>query len=502
LPARLRPGLAALLLVALALGLGAVAWRGSARDGPRPPNLVLIVVDTLRADALDPAAGPDPGARTSMPFLAKLAREGTWFRQASSCSPWTMPALASLLTGLLPARHGLDDVRRPPALPASVPTFTERLVAHGYQAAAFVDTPWLGGPTSVGRGFGQFRRPFALAGHRDTVRPWLAARDRDRPFFLFLHTYEAHHPYGERNHPWPQVPERPEAATIRPEDFDEPWEFVRALLLERDAPARFRRDGVQIDSIVLPYMTTGYGETPRPALAEELRSAYVDGVRWVDASLAAMFEDLRAAGDLEDTVVVVTSDHGEAFGEHGLLGHGRSLDEELLRIPLVVWGPEPFRGGGVVDASVGLVDVMPTFLEAARIAPLEGVDGRSFLGAARGEAAGRPVLAKEVRCLENTGAAGDVLLVSARSEAWKYVLRHDVTRGTVREEAYDLRLDPGTRRNLAGAGGKPPEFDPAFCAAMERARDALWEAIEAGGRPHAGPAAGATPPRPLPCLLR
>jgi arylsulfatase A-like enzyme len=465
------------------------------------PNLVLLVLDTVRADAVGFPGGP----QGVMPAVERLARGGVRLRDASAAAPWTVPSMASLLTGLLPSDHGCDGPGDPPHLVGAVTTFAEVLHAsYGYQTAAYVAGPWFGAHDSLLQGFERVRTGFALRGAGRLLEPFVRGRDPKRPFFLLLHTFEAHDPYGRGNHPWP-----PREATPSPLPagaLAEPWARTRAFLLDRRARRALReREGPALQQEVGRYMASGYRAHPRPELAAELRRAYEDGLRWVDGMVGATVERLEASGLLENTVLVVTSDHGEAFGEHGTLGHGRSLYDELLRVPLVLKGPPPFDGGRVVAGGVGLVDVLPTFLDFAGCVPVPGLPGRSFLPLLRGEGGGRAVRAQARRERANTGQDVSVLASSVRSPRWKYVLTFDRLRGTVLESAYDLRADPGERQDLCAATGRADAlaFGPAFCAAVEEARDRLWGAAERGDRladtPYGGGSARVTSKRPAPC---
>ena len=175
---------------------------------------------------------------------------------------------------------------------------------------------------------------------------WSRVRNPRRPFFLLLHTYDAHDPYGEANHPWggralPDV--RGDPSLFGP-SADEGEIFRRCFLdagttiALRDALGRGPLAGV-----LHRYAHSGYKAAPRPALAADLEGAYWGGVRWTDGLLAQTTAWLGRQGLLDNTLLVVTSDHGEGFGEHGSLAHGRLLTDELVRIPLVMVGPEPFR---------------------------------------------------------------------------------------------------------------------------------------------------------------
>jgi arylsulfatase A-like enzyme len=458
------------------------------------PNLVVLVLDTLRADAVEP--GGASRVDTATPFLGSLAARGVHFVQASSNSPWTMPAAASLLTGLHPSRHGAFDSRQAPALPAAVTTVAELLAhAYGYDTAALVDTAWLGGPDALGQGFSRYEDGFWLEDSAARLGSWAQAREPGRPFFLYVHTLEPHDPYGRENRVLPDLPApRPGGGRWS----GEPWEAARTYLL--DGPRRrhlMLYDGPRFFDAVLEYTTYGYARDPRPELVAELRSAYREGVRWADAGVERFVAALEGLGALENTLLVVTSDHGEAFGEHGILGHGRFLHDEILRVPLVMVGPEPFRGGKIVSSSVGLADVLPTFLDLAGLAPLDDVDGRSFLRVVDGDEYGWPVLAEELRHPLNAFEANDVLVASARSEGWKYVLTYDLAAQTFREELYDLLLDPAETTNLADAERAPP-LDPDFCRAVARVRLNVEEAATA--RAGSGRAVGRPgPTRPEPC---
>ncbi len=469
-----------------------------------PPNLVVLVIDTLRADAV--ALPGEPAAL--MPALSELARQGVSFSNASAPSPWTVPSITGFLTGLLPSVHGSEAPLQAAQLPAAVTTFAEALRrAYGYETAAYTAGPWMGGTRrSILQGFQYGGHDFALQGTAKIVRGFAAERDPKRPFFLFLHTFEAHDPYGPKNHAWPRRPMPPgRLSTIDPGAVTEPWQKARHFMLDLNARQDlWRHYGPALTADVVRYLHGGYLAVPRPALADELRAAYVSGVRWVDGLVRETITQLRAWGMLENTVLVITSDHGEAFGEHGVLAHGRQLYDELTRIPLVMVGPEPFVGGRVVSGSVGLIDILPTFFDLAGLVPLKRVQGRSFLPVVGQSGGGRAVFAEEILNADNTGEDVHEILTSVRSTRWKYILTHDTYAGTAREAFYDLSRDPGEQvplgANHDGLAGL--ESDAPFRAAVERARDRVWGAGPRARGLYAGPpVAGVAPagtPRPPP----
>jgi arylsulfatase A-like enzyme len=427
------------------------------------PNLVVILVDTLRADCVRPDL---------MPNLSRIATEGVSFRNACSTAPWTLPAAASLLTGLLPSNHGNLD-QETPRLPASVTTFAEVLSEScGYETVACFGSSWFGDTGSLLQGFQETRKDFHLQGIDSFLASWARKRNPRRPFFLLLHTYEAHDPYGAPNHPWP-LPFRPVGGTPNvPRDF-EPWQHARTFFLDLEGREAFVRTlGPDYVQSVVRYLVRDHAEDPRPALVDEVRGAYRDGVRWVDGLLGRSVDRLREWGLLRGTLLVVASDHGEAFGEHGQLGHGHQLYDELVHVPIVMHGPAPFRGGARVAGSVSLMDVLPTFLDWIGVPPVEGIDAVSALPVIRG-APGRPVVAEELLTPVTMQIPIDASLASVRAPGWKYVATFDRGLGTLREEVYDLAADPAEMRDLLAAGGTGPALPPEVCRVVRETRQRL-----------------------------
>jgi arylsulfatase A-like enzyme len=447
---------------------------------PGRPNLLVIVLDSLRHDAL--AGDDDEGAAAHMPFLDSLAARGVRFENAAAAAPWTLPSLTSLFTGLLPSRHFQCHPEGNWPLPDHVTTFAEILrEGYGYETAAFVNGPWYRKRAdSLLQGFEHQRVSFGLQGCEEEVGEWNAQRDRSRPFFLCLHTLEPHDPYGERNHPWPPISRRPallDSRLIGP-DIDVS-EVVRQtfLTLEVGVALRRRMHPIQLRDLLQGYKFSGYAARPRPGLAQELASAYWEGVRWVDGLLEKAYAQLGAMGLLENTLVVVTSDHGEAFGEHANLGHGLWLYDEVIHIPLVMLGPGPFQGGKVIASEVSLLDTLPTFLDWAGMDPHTGVEGRSALPALAGHDACRPVVSEEPLSRANTGEDLEALRISARSRRWKYIVTLNLRTAEVQEEAYDLTVDPLELDDLAEGTGRLPDgvsLDACMCPVLERVRDRIW----------------------------
>lgn len=285
---------------------------------PAHPNVVLVVIDTLRADRLTPYGY----ARPTSPHLERLAERGRVFEEAYATSSWTWPSTASILTGLQPQQHGVTGATSC-FLAHELTSLPEALQEAGYRAAA-----WSGNPLiSPLRGYGQGFDPLVVdeAGFRKSALfeeeafDWLDEHAGER-FFLYLHLTDPHHPLV------PSAEARRELAGDVPEDFSTRTfeEFDQAL-----------RDG-------RGHTDAGERVTERVApLADQqhLSDLYDACVRTADETLGRLLDRLEALGVEEDTIVVVTADHGEELFDHGLLAHGHTLYGELVRVPLVIAGP-------------------------------------------------------------------------------------------------------------------------------------------------------------------
>jgi arylsulfatase A-like enzyme len=339
----------------LHLGPGEAAGAEAAQEGrgaDEPPSLILVSLDTVRADHLS-LYGYE---RATTPRLERLGAESLVFTRALSSSTWTLPSTATLLTGLLPSQHGAVHVTK--RLPDDVVTVAERLRDAGYRTAALTDGGFVGFPFGLPQGFerydvtpGEAWQPRAKDAARTfgEAADWVR-RNRHRPFFLFLHTYEAHQPYLYR--------EGFAAPFLAPEDRGNP---DLSLSVDPNHPER-----------------------ARPQLARMV--ALYDGeIARADHYLGGFLDALEAAGLAGEVAVVVTSDHGEEFLEHGDLEHafGKVYDPNV-RVPLVVSlpaGREP-AGGRRLDVPVSGIDVAPTLLDLAGL-PHDDLPGRSLLEVAR-----------------------------------------------------------------------------------------------------------------------
>ncbi len=423
-----------LLPSALAL-LAALSLAACQRGNP-PRGAILVVIDTLRADHLG-AYGYD---RPVSPRIDALAADATRFENAISPAPWTLPSLATLMTSLYPTVHGavrssdvwelswltdpqgFDAVTR---LEPSRTTLAEILKRAGFATAGFVQGAYPSRVFGVAQGFDVYADN-ATPGMRFDIEDALAWLDRERPerFFLYLHTVEVHSPYAP-------IELNPFFAARWPKERRA--YFARAVEEER---ARFAAldFGSSAGSLVdgsLESIQALKGLAPNaPAKdVEQLVALYDRGVAYTDHWIGHLLDQLRARGLLDASVLVVTSDHGEEFLEHGFLEHGRTFYDEMLRVPLIVRVPGEGQGR-VVTQQVGLVDVLPTLLDVLGVETPRAVQGRSLRPLLRGES---------LAARAQFGEAGmEPRERAVRTDGWKYVRRPGG-----REELYDLRADPG-----------------------------------------------------------
>lgn len=332
------------------------------------PDVLLIVVDTLRADRV----GGD--GRDTTPQIDTLAAGGLRFTGARAPSSWTLPSHASLFTGLSPAEHGAHAGN--PRLSDDPQTLAEAFDARGYRTVGLSANAWVSGGTGLDRGFQDFgflgddgiasqlllalvaRRPQDLGGAALTRRALSALEAADEagePVFLFVNYLEAHEPLGTL-----PLPER---------DVFGPVDPTRGRTWMRDMPlgwctcAEASTAGSGDDALTCDDGLYRAG----PARIEATTRAYDAGVAYVDGQIGQLVASIRARGRLRDTWIVVTSDHGEHLGEEGRLGHMVWLDDALLDIPLVIHGP------GVVPGSI---DTAPFDLTELGPWLLARVDGK------------------------------------------------------------------------------------------------------------------------------
>jgi arylsulfatase A-like enzyme len=406
------------LTLALA-GCGESGGPGSARSS-RAHGIVLIVLDTLRADALSAYGNPRP----TTPTLDALAQRGVLFEQTVSHSPWTLPGFVGLLSGQFPSPRNFANGR----LRVSM---VEPIRAAGYATAAFTESGYVSKHFGMDRGFELFDERIANirvpgAGdpkHRGGIErtfgaaiEWLRAHG-EQPFFVLIHTYEPHLPY-------------------RRTDFAEALPSGALGKQYTVADAKAVRAG-----------TLAAGETER----DYVRALYEGGALASDRQVARLLQVLGESdlGLLDRTLIVVTSDHGEDLGARDPMDLGRHqhhLYDELLLVPLIISAPGRIWPTDRVKTQVRLVDVMPTVLDLAGVAQPSDADGRSLVPLMQG-------IGEAPRRAWVTLRGDSDQTVALRVNGRKLISHISSDAGEARrDEFYDLRTDPSERADLTGQG--------------------------------------------------
>jgi arylsulfatase A-like enzyme len=405
-------------------------------EPPKRPNILLIMIDTVRADSLSCYGYPRP----TTPFLDALAAEGVRFDSAYAPSSWTVPSVASTLTSTYVNQHGLgkrfrglDTVSSWAVIPGDVPNLAQLMSAAGYRTFGLVANMSLTAERGFDRGFERYD----CIGSVDVdvvgkaLESWLPEiAGAEEPWFFWLFLFDPHGPYDGRE-PWL-------------DEFDPEWR--RAERMNGLPPTEFS-------------LTAGKLKPDDIAVA---KACYDTEIRAADDLIREVFEGLPGA---DDAFVLVTADHGEEFLEHGGTLHGRSLYDEQIRVPFIVRMPDRRSAGTVVDEPVSLVDVLPTILGAAGIEPPPGAVGLDLLGPDGARVPEGRAIYAELRSFR--------AVIGAR---WK--LLADVHRAD-QDKLFDLESDPGEQRNLAAKEAGRAAASRALLARYEEAgRQAPPEAIE------------------------
>jgi arylsulfatase A-like enzyme len=389
--------------------LAAAALLGGAGCGPGRPNVIVVMIDTLRADRV----GVLGGRRGLTPFLDSLGAAGVVFPNAYSTSSWTNPAVASLFTSRYPSQHRVTTFES--RLAEAEVTLGERLRAAGWRGLGMVGNFRLTRALGFAQGFDVWfsrllaRKTTTQQLAQDTIRYYdrHVARffwRRWKPLLLYLHPMEPHAPY-------------------------DPPPDARRAVAGTPAPATSEAEAMaKVISI------TRWNELSPDEVAC-VTSLYDAEVAALDARLRRLFTRMRARGLLDHAIVVVTADHGEEFGEHGGFQHGRALYEESVRVPLIMTGPG-LPAGRVVRDEVSLVDVTPTVLALLGLPPEPRFEGRSLLSRLDDDEPADVLLE-----LPPTGSALDLRRHSAAllNVGMKVLATCSPQEGS---EAFDLRTDP------------------------------------------------------------
>lgn len=430
-------------------------------------NVVLITIETLRADHV----GVYGYARNTTPNLDRLARQGAFFQQAIAQAPFTLPSLASVMTGLTPPAHGVRN--HPAQLSPELVTLAEHFSQADYHTAAMTRHSWLRRKSSFDQGFDEYHNNKFSAGLDArslslAAIEWLHVNGQE-PFFLWLHFLDPHLPY---------TPGYPYSVMYHPDHQEE--KRVQQLFSMIDRP---REDflptpyadlsGGPYYDLVLRYFPGNealldlalwrrhrgdifFGKVRYPSAdVSQMRDLYDGALAYTDDNVARLLRALAEQGLEENTLVVVAGDHGEAFGEHDLFfTHDFTLYDEVVRVPLIARMPGRIAPGTDIPQQVRLMDIAPTLLDLAGLNIPDNMEGESlvpllegktlpFLPAFAESAPFRHQFPQQPR-VHFKGNKGKWRMV--RTERWKLIMIPHPDGDIF--ELYDLQSDPGETKNL------------------------------------------------------
>ncbi len=408
----------------------------AASESQQRPNVVIFLIDTLRADRLGIYGYDKP----TSPHIDALAPSAVRFSHAESAAPWTLPSIVSLMTSKHPVEHGVvaDGRHADPA----APVLAERLQRLDYQTESYYANEFAGSASAMTRGFDHA----ALVTHTDgnDVRKFLNERDEKRPFFLYIHNVEPHNPFELR------VGER------YTEHFGEVDFVNRRNMLDLYVNYRGATRKAEGEGAARTKQQTAYLAELQALKSSTIDVLYDASVRLADERVGEVIAALREGGVWENTVFVLLSDHGEEMGEHGGWQHDQSVYAELVHVPFLIRFPRDVRGGQVLASPATLVDVVPTLLDLLGEVPEPGASqGTSLLPIIRGDEGARAAwderihfTAQRVNVLKYyqpfKASRGDFNIVM-RQGSWKAIWNgeQDVM------ELYTVSEDPTDSVNLA-----------------------------------------------------
>lgn len=405
---------------------GATAGADRSPEESPPQTVVLITVDTLRADAVSLL----PSRPHTTPFLAELASQGVTFVEAYSTSSWTPPAMSSLFTSRYPSSHGVErgvatseGVARQPVLPASIKTLAECFKEAGYVTVGVPSNRHLMAELGFSQGFDHYydEAEFQFADRvnlevatqlAEAFGPDWRQEWKRHKVFLWIHYFDPHAPYEPRL----------------------PW-------ITRYAPEFANKEDVYPANLTMRELRQRYPQ-PGPPLRRRIWALYRSEVSYLDQKLRELSAELGL--EEPDVLWVLTADHGEEIVDHGNLGHGNSLFQEVVRVPMLIRWPARFgHRPRLIADPVSLIDIYPTLVELAELSEPAGLEGRSLAATLRGEAS------MELRPVFFELHPPRPALAGVLDNGWKLVQSLDPGWSV---QLFHLTVDPWEQDNLQASG--------------------------------------------------
>ena len=452
------------LLPALVLGLSSCGQETDSRVGETAktrgvsgvlpeaaakPDIVMILIDTLRADRL--GAYGHPGRLS--PTIDAIAASGVTFEHCIAAAPWTLPSVASLFTSYYPGVHKASKYKEVPdptadggksalqsALTEDVDTLAEVLQGAGYQTAGFVGAKFLRAQFGFAQGFEHYDTSFADSTLRgklinDAALDWVGTqRDPARPLFLYLHYMDVHGPY------------------------DAAPEFMDPLMAQLEALPNKQRLTAEEYEAIHPYLRQPPRDTTTLERYERLKNfreywvaRYEAGVKEVDFYISQLIERLTDAGIWNDAYVILLADHGEALCEHGIWEHGYSMYQTDLHVPLILRWPGVLPAGKRVPPLVSTIDLMPTLIEQLHLSSPQKLQGASLLSHIFDTGTGGPITRFAEAIREGPDEYAVIqdyakLITTARARQQQ---RDGTARAQLSYRLFDLKADPAEEHDLA-----------------------------------------------------
>ncbi len=427
--------------------------------GPAPRGVILIICDTMRSDHL---SAYDYGRETT-PAMIRMADQGVLFKQCIAQGTWTKVSVPSILTSLYPSVHGIKKFTD--RLSTSIKTMAEVFSDAGYATIGMSSVLFTGQFTDLHRGFDELHEsgsidseihPKTSREYVDRLLPWIELH-KDSPFFVMLHVFDPHDPY-EPYSPYNTLWADPAMKEVHEQQMKQVREVIANPTLKRFGMPNLKElQQARIDP---------------EAFISHIQDWYDGSIRGMDVEIARLYEGLRNL-DLDDkTLVVLTSDHGEEFLDHGATFHGQSVYSELSHVPLIIRQPGTIEPSAPVETLVQSIDIMPTILEISGITPPDGIQGQSlvpllvggasgqesadlsFASEAYADAAGwtdRPAVTEKAIVLEPGGATSDsIRSVAIVKNGWKLIQNTPHNSEESSYELFEYGVDPLDQKDLSG----------------------------------------------------
>ena len=399
-----------------AAGISSSLWLGGCRKqwwGKRP-NIIFILIDTLRADHV----GCCGYRRNTTPNIDALAREGILFNNAIVAAPWTLPSVASIMTSQYPYVLGIRD--KTTVVNDRFPMFSQVLKKHDYTTCGIVSHTLLSARLGFGRGFDQYDEKSSL-GHGGVSSPTVTSKaisfvqqNRKNPFFLFAHYFDPHYYY------------------MLHKQYDYYPSYKGAVRSGHPILDLWRRRN-KLSKDDIKYLV----------------SLYDSEIAFTDQHVGQLLAEVRKQGLYDDSIIIVTSDHGEEFMERGWVGHTITLNQELIRVPLIM--KFPGYEAKVVDSGVGLIDIVPTIYDYLGLGTDNRLEGEALDISRSGAITTRPIFSETFNPqIHRPERVEPIAFRSILLDKQKLI--YDEIKGS--GKIYDLAADPDERADLSGRAGE------------------------------------------------